>query len=140
MQTLPDPSSILGLGKGAVERVDFTDHSSYGGNPWPQSQTNRFAAVFNTTLILPIDCSCTFNFYVDDVVALYIDGSMVFSSWKLQAPTSYSFTTTLKRGIHKVTKITISTPANAGITPRLHASFNPLTIIHHIIIIVCLAS
>ncbi len=140
MQTLPDPSSILGLGKdrvlarGAVERVDFTDNPSYGGDYWPQSQTDRFAAVFNTTLILPVDCSCTFDFYVDDAVALYVDGSMVFSSWKLQAPKSYSFTTTLTRGIHRVTVVYMENYGTARLrvdiecTPASSSPFDVLQI------------
>ena len=83
------------------EEIDFTD-DGYGGQPWNLPQTDRFAAIWEASVYVKYGGTYIFEILVDDGIAIDIDGSRVFTSWKLQAPTRYYVNVELTSGFHTV--------------------------------------
>lgn len=89
-----------------IDRIlDFTDHSSYGGSPWPFANIrvpDRFVALWSALIRLDTSSTLLFNIVTDDGIVILVDNKTVFSSWKLQAPTEYSFKVELEGGLHEL--------------------------------------
>ncbi len=129
LASVPSPSSILSLpesrliASGVTNKIDYTD-ASRGFPQWPQSQKDRFAAIFNTTLVLPVPSIVRFDVLTDDGAAIMIDGNLAYTeSWKLQAAKEYVYTTSLPQGRHSVKIIYFENYGQARL--RVKISVNP---------------
>ena len=80
--------------------IDFNDH---GGNSWPISKTDKFAAKY--TVLLQVNQDGYYRFYAesDDGIMIKLNGSTIINDWSLHGTRKYEKKLLLHQGVYEVT-------------------------------------
>jgi len=108
----PDYSKILNdelptkFFEDTEKSIDYTDHSAYGGRPWPfvgtYKDVNCFAVHWEVEVKVNVPGMYVVNAISDDGIKIFLDGNrQIISDWTLHGPRHYSQTIYLSRGTHK---------------------------------------
>ncbi len=116
------------IGEYGVEKIDFSDSSSYPADPWfftaDYPRTDYFAVVFDTSIHLSRACTLVLNVVSDDGVKVIIDGEVVLEDWSLHAPRSSAASKRLAAGTHTLRIVYFERTGIARLKVELTAEYS----------------
>ena len=88
------------------QAIDYTDHSAYGGKPWPFTNTYRDVNCFATHWVVKVQVNVPGMYEVnaisdDGIVILLDNNKQVISDWTLHGPRQYTQVIYLSKGTHR---------------------------------------